>query len=50
MILHSKPIAYGIGLGEGYHPSHVFFKKGVDTPVEEKKEEKEFIKEEEFKV
>ena len=54
MIIHAKPIAYG--LGERCYSDWHFrggidagkAKKGVDTPTDEPKEE--FIKEEEFKV
>ena len=47
MILHSKPTD---SRGEVRIGFYNFSKKGVDTPLEEKKEEEEFIKEEEFKV
>ena len=50
MITHSRAVLF-CGNVSGNHTWYdIYYKKGVDTPVEEEEVKEEFIQEEEFKV
>lgn len=48
MILHRRAVLFCGGDNHVWYD--LYHKKGVDVPVEEEKEEEEFIEEKEFKV